>query len=126
MANDLSHERHRWGYMTERQLATRLRRITDPIKLGNFIELACEREAWGLLVAARSRAGAIASTWCFARADNYLAQREVQLNTPVSEVSMTSQPEAWNALQRSATKPAERKEKVKKPTVRMIRIGRRK
>lgn len=33
-------ERHRWSYMTENQLTTRLKRITNPEKLRCFMDLA--------------------------------------------------------------------------------------
>lgn len=33
-------ERHRWSYMTENQLVTRLKRITNPEKLRCFMDLA--------------------------------------------------------------------------------------
>lgn len=37
-------ERHRWSYMTENQLTTRLRRITNPEKLRCFIQLAIDKD----------------------------------------------------------------------------------
>lgn len=43
MPNNIEHERMRWGSLTERQLWTRLGRITDMRKLRNFVVLAMER-----------------------------------------------------------------------------------
>lgn len=42
MPNDLNHERMRWRTMSVRQLERRLQKITDPIKLRNFEEVAME------------------------------------------------------------------------------------
>lgn len=40
MANDMEHERVRWGKMNPRQLEARLQKITDGQKLANFLYMA--------------------------------------------------------------------------------------
>jgi len=42
MPSNMSHERQRWSYMTDRQLVTRLNRITGLEKLNNYISVARE------------------------------------------------------------------------------------
>lgn len=49
------HERHRWSYMTEQQLARRVKRITKIEKLGNFATLAGENGNKYLLDLVRER-----------------------------------------------------------------------
>lgn len=44
-ARAMEHERNRWRTMTERQLQTRLNKITNPDKLEAFLLLARERDA---------------------------------------------------------------------------------
>jgi len=49
-------ERHRWGYMTEQQLLTRLNRITRPGKLEAFLHMAVEVGNRALMRAGSNRA----------------------------------------------------------------------
>lgn len=56
MPSTMDHERHRWGTMSEEQLERRLRKITVPDKLRNFITLAAEMDNHYLLGRARTRA----------------------------------------------------------------------
>ena len=56
----IDHERERWGHMTRRQLHTRLRRITVPVKLDNFLHLSREyhdTEMWQLAIARADELG---------------------------------------------------------------------
>ena len=56
MPTDMSHERMRWTQMGDRQLITRLGRITRADKLRNYIVLAQERVNQRLLILAYARA----------------------------------------------------------------------
>ena len=56
MPTDMSHERMRWTQMGDRQLITRLGRITRADKLRNYIVLARERVNQRLLILAYARA----------------------------------------------------------------------
>ena len=53
--NTMEHERMRFTQMSQQQLLTRLKKITDPIKLENFIRLCKERGYILLENAARAR-----------------------------------------------------------------------
>lgn len=64
MPNDMEHERHRWSYMSEAKLATRLGRIRDPNKLENFITLASENRNVRLLRLAAHRAHQLGHSNC--------------------------------------------------------------
>jgi len=49
MPVSIEHERMRWASMTQRQLSTRLKRITKREKLENFLQIATENNR-GILV----------------------------------------------------------------------------
>lgn len=74
MPNDMEHERHRWSYMSEAKLATRLGRIRDAQKLANFVTLAIENHNVRLLRLAAHRAHQLGYAHVEARAERGITE----------------------------------------------------